>query len=416
VSINKTKGAAVKKASAARSAAATKTKPQAAPKAGTATGATPSGTASIAKDVQVVGVAAVLTRLGRFLWGAIKALIALLGRTIGRVYVFCENWLLDGKKAAHGLAVTRMMFGVVGIGLLATNWRTRLYAFGPGSMWNGEYIASDSEFPRIWLFSLFHKLSIHGGWYTFFYLMLGVLAVLIMLGYRFKLVLPFYFVGWVSFIEANDMLGDQGDNMYRIALLLLFFADPCRVWSLDARRRRKAEAMPDGRGKGHRGPWPLRVWRGEPLLESKPEISSLFNNLALIALTAQVCFVYASGALYKAGGKPWQEGWAVYDPLHTVQFGTWPELSTLATTFGITVAAASWGSIIIQFCFPMMLLTHPTRVIALIGIMGFHLGIALLMGLPWFSLAMIAIDFVFVTERSWTTAAAYTRRLWAKAA
>jgi hypothetical protein len=55
-------------------------------------------------------------------------------------------------------------------------------------------------------------------------------------------------------------------------------------------------------------------------------------------------------------------------------------------------------------------------VIALIGIMGFHLGIALLMGLPWFSLAMIAIDFVFVTERSWTTAAAYTRRLWAKAA
>ncbi|MGO1318999.1 MAG: HTTM domain-containing protein [Galactobacter sp.] len=370
----------------------------------------------VGQSVQVVGVLSLVTRFGRFLASAVKALLTLLGRTTVRVYAFCENWLLDGKKAAHGLAVTRMMFGVVGIGLLATNWRTRLYTFGPGSMWNGEYVASDSDFPRIWAFSLFHKLSIHGGWYTFFYLLLGVLAVLIMLGYRFKLVLPFYFLGWVSFIEANDMLGDQGDNMYRIALLLLFFADPCRVWCLDARRRRTLAALPTGTGKGRRGPWPLRVWRGEPIFESKPEIGALFNNLALIALTAQVCFVYASGALYKAGGKPWQEGWAVYDPLHTVQFGTWPELSTLATAFGITVALASWGSIIIQFCFPAMLLTHPTRVIALIGIMGFHLGIAVLMGLPWFSLAMIAIDFIFVTEKSWTAAAAHTRRLWTKAA
>ncbi|MGO3140930.1 MAG: HTTM domain-containing protein, partial [Galactobacter sp.] len=110
----------------------------------------------VGQSVQVVGVLSLVTRFGRFLASAVKALLTLLGRTTVRVYAFCENWLLDGKKAAHGLAVTRMMFGVVGIGLLATNWRTRLYTFGPGSMWNGEYVASDSDFPRIWAFSLFH--------------------------------------------------------------------------------------------------------------------------------------------------------------------------------------------------------------------------------------------------------------------
>lgn len=366
-----------------------------------------------AQPVRVVGLLALAARCARFLGRAVAALWAAFLSTVARVYAFCENWLLDGKKAAHGLAVTRMMFGVVGIGMLATNWRTRLYAFGPGSMWNGEYVASDSEFPDIWLFSLFRHLSVNAGLYTFFYLLLGVLAVLIMIGYRFKLVLPIYFIGWVSFIEAQDALGDQGDNMYRIALLLLFFADPCRVWAVDARRRASAVARTTG---GRRDSWFVRVLRGEPLFARRPEVGSLFNNLALVALTAQVCFVYASGALYKAGGKPWQEGWAVYDPLHTVQFGTWPELSDLATTFGPLVAAASWGSIIIQFSFPLMLLTHPTRVIALIGIMGFHLGIAVLMGLPWFSLAMIAIDFVFVTEKTWANVAARTRTLWAKAA
>ena len=38
--------------------------------------------------------------------------------------------------------------------------------------------------------------------------------------------------------------------------------------------------------------------------------------------------------------------------------------------------------------------------IALVGILSFHLGIALLMGLPWFSLTMIAVDAIFIKDRS----------------
>lgn len=363
------------------------------------------------------GLLAVALRLLRFLrLGAVR-LFCTVRNTAVRVAAFCENWLLDGGKAPHGLAVTRIMFGVAGIGLLLSNWSTRLYSFGPGSLWNGEYVAPGSDFPRLWLFSLFRTASANAAAYTAAYIVVLIVAVLFTLGWRFKLILPVYLVLWISFIEANDMLGDQGDNMYRIALILLLFADPVRVWSLDARRRRRvANKVTEGVGRSQRLSWLARKWAGEPLLAAQPEYRSLFNNLALVALTAQVGFVYASGALYKAGGPPWQEGWAVYDPLHTVQFGTWPELSALVTSWGPAVVVAAWGSIVLQLCFPMMLLTHPTRVMALIGIMSFHIGIGVLMGLPWFSLTMIAIDFIFITEKTWATVIAGTKRTWAKAA
>lgn len=329
-----------------------------------------------------------------FLSGLFQDLIDVITDVGKRGYFWTEAWLLDSKKSLYGLAVTRIVFGVTGFGLLFFNFSTRLYSFGPGSVWNGEAAAAKSDFPKIWIFSVFHDAITNGAVYTFLYLVLMFVAVLFTIGWRFKFVLPVYFVLWVSFIEANDMLGDQGDNMYRIALLFLFFADPAARLSLDARRRRKfAGTFTEST------PWIVRKWRGEGLFDS--QISNLFHNLTLIVLTAQVCFVYVSGALYKAGGTPWSTGYAIYNPLMTDRFGTWPELSQLFTYWAPMVAIISWSSIIIQMSFPLMLLTRPTRILALFGILSFHIGIAVLMGLPWFSLTMIAIDSIFIRDRTW---------------
>ncbi|MFT4235190.1 MAG: HTTM domain-containing protein, partial [Microbacterium sp.] len=206
--------------------------------------------------------------------------------------------------------------------------------------------------------------------------------------WRTKIVLPVYFVLWISFIEMNDAVGDQGDNMYRIALLLMLFADPARHWSLDARRRAKDDF--------------------KTLLPV--EISNLLHNLALVCLAAQVFFVYGSGGLYKAGGDPWKGGYAVYAPLMTERFGTWPVLSRLITDWGPAVTVAAWGSILLQIAFPLMLMRRPTRIIALFGIMSFHVAIGLFMGLPFFSMAMIGIDFIFIRDRTWRRIARAIRR------
>src|SRR5699024_9782473 len=164
-------------------------------------------------------------------------LLGVLGRGLDRGIERAEYWLVDAKHARYGLAITRILLGATALGLLATNFRTRFYGFGSASAWNGEMAQPQSDFPQIWLFSLFHRLAPYDVWFTIAYLVLAALAVAVILGWRMKIVLPIFFVGWVSFIEVNDALGDQGDNMFRITLLTLLFADTAGRWSLDARRR-----------------------------------------------------------------------------------------------------------------------------------------------------------------------------------
>ncbi|MGO1543834.1 MAG: HTTM domain-containing protein [Gulosibacter sp.] len=333
------------------------------------------------------------TTLGIFFGGGITSLLKGAGRLFSTGYAIVENWLIDSKKATYGLAVTRILLGLSAVGLLISNWRTRLYSFGSGSLWNGEGIEPKSDFPSIWLFSAFHHAMPNDLLYSLLYLLLLALAIAFMLGWRTRIVHPIFLVLWVSFIEANDMLGDQGDNMYRIALFFMLFANSSMRWSLDARRREKK------RGPDENNP-PTTEWG---------QVTNIAHNLVLVILTAQVTFVYVSGALYKAGGDPWAGGYAVYNPLMTDQFGTWPWLSELATAWGPMVTVATWGSIIMQLAFPFMLLTRPTRIIGLASILTFHIAIAVLMGLPWFSLAMIAIDSIFVRDRTWKAMATGTR-------
>ena len=312
------------------------------------------------------------------------------------------NWLeemLTGRyHATYGLAVTRILIGLTGLGLILTNFNARHYTFGVGSAWNGEIAEPKSDFPTIWLFSLFHRAVTVPPLFTAMMIGLALLAIVIILGWRTRIVLPIYLVLWVSFIELNDGAGDQGDNAYRMFMIAMLFADTTRRWSLDARRRARNPEFPDNDGG---------QWRWALIMA---------NNLAIVVLAFQVCAIYMSGGLYKAGGEAWQHGFAVYNPLHTQQFGTWPVLSDLMTAWGPMVVAISWGSILFQCAFPFMLFNRYTRIIALLGILSFHLGIALLMGLPWFSLTMIAVDAIFIRDRSFAKVSAYLRHWWASSA
>ena len=322
-----------------------------------------------------------VARFGAFIGSLISATWMAAMNGVGNAIAWFEGWLFSSKKALYGLAVTRIIFGLTAIGLLLSNFSTRLYTFGSGSAWNGELAEPLSDFPKIWIFSAFHAVAANDVAFTALYIVLILLAALFTLGWRFRIVHPLFFVMWVSFIEMNDMVGDQGDNMFRIALIIMFFADPAARWSLDARRREKREWFDEGSSPRH--------------------IGTVLHNLALVALTAQVAFVYGSGGLYKAQGNPWAHGYAVYNPLQTTRFGTWPVLSDLITAWGPMVAIGTWGSILLQGAFLLALLSRPTRLLALFGILGFHVMIGVLMGLPWFSLTLIAIDSIFIRDRSW---------------
>lgn len=316
---------------------------------------------------------------------------------VARGWTTAEHWLLDSKKAQYGISVTRMLIGVHGMLIIAANFSTRYYAFGAGSFWDGQHAYPGSDFARIWLFSWFPFIAASNGGLTFSLIVLFVLALLVTLGWRTKFVLPVYGVFFVSWMEMNDVLSDQSDNMLRMVMIYMLFADSSIRLSLDARRRMRSHATV--RTYAHR-------------VAAVRPYNNLLHNLVLVVMTLHVGFVYMSGALYKAQGQTWANGYAVYNPLHVDRFSTWPELADAVTSWGPAVVAISWGTIVVQMMFLPMLITRVTRILALVAIMGFHVGIGFFMGLPFFSLAMIAIDAIFIRDTTWKHLGRAVRSAW----
>lgn len=323
------------------------------------------------------------------------------------LYAQGEDWILDKKRASYGIAVTRMLLGGSMLGTLLTNFDTRFYTFGAGMAWTGQIQYPTSDFMKIWPFGIFNATTGNTPVFTGLYLLCMVAATSFIIGYRTRISSIVLFVLWVGLIGSNTYVNDQSDNLTRIALIVTFFVALSDRWSLDARRRARFEAKrPTRIGRL----WIVRWWRFQRVL---PEwFTTVFHNFAIIALACQVSFIYVSGGLYKAGGAPWSGGYAIYDPIHVVQFAPWPELSQFVTDWGPGVAFATVLTLTVQISFPLLLLRRGTRIFALIVMLSFHIGIAVLMGLPWFSLAMIALDAIFIRDVTWVEARDGLKRKW----
>lgn len=345
-------------------------------------------------------VSKTLTVLAR-IWSAFwREGPAHLFKVIKGVAATIESWLYDKKRASYGIAIARMLFASAALGLLLTNFRTRFYTYGSGAAWSGQLEEQISSFGESGNYEFFFSIAKNDTAVTLFFIVMMILAGMLLVGYRARIVLPVFLWLWIGFIETPFFGSDQGDNAMRIAMFLMMFTDHSARWSFDAKRRT--------RNADYQGNLLLKLWNGAQVLPSG--LTSLWHNLAIVALSCQVFMIYVSGALFKSTGEPWSEGTAVYGPLATMRFGPWPELSDLVTTMGWTVAAASIGSIVLQVSFPGALLFRWTRIPILFAMVSFHIGIAVLMGLPWFSLAMVGVDAIFIRDVTWTRLANWFKR------
>lgn len=307
-----------------------------------------------------------------------------------------EAWLLDARRATYGVAALRIVVGLTGLGFLAANWSNRHYLWGDASAWL-DPMRTNGGFG--WPFTWFAS-GVSPGWLTVKLLVVAALLVLMTLGWRTRVVIPLVLITWVSLIEANPLYGDQSDNLSRIFLLYLCFADTSARWSLDARRRRGREDAGQHAGQHAGRPAGTRV-------------GNLLHNLAVVAIAGQICIIYVCSGLYKAQGELWQNGTAVYYPLQVGQYRPWPELNDLVTSSSLGVMAATYFSVLIQVFFPVLLIRRGTRVVALVGTAGMHLSIAVLMGLPFFSLFIFAGDLIFVRDRSYAWVGSRVAGWWA---
>ncbi len=283
------------------------------------------------------------------------------------------------------------------------------------------------------------------GWFELVYGLAVVASALLLVGWRTRTMSVLFMVGVLSLQNRSIFIGDGGDNVLHLMAIYLVLTRCGQVWSLDARRAAK-RAGPSGGGPERdvtgvvlwatlglflavaqilglsglswfgSGPfpnvgWGLTFWvlwlshgvwwavrryaPGEPrtVLDM---ISKLIHNGALLVIVVEVCLIYATAGWYKIQGSRWQDGTAVYYPMHLDYFSPWPELSRVLADNGLMIMLITYGTVIVQVAFPFTLFNRRLKNVLLVAMIGEHLSIAFLLGLPFFSLAMITADAVFL--------------------
>jgi hypothetical protein len=356
----------------------------------------------------------------------------------------------ESALGPYQTAVIRIGFAATWLLFLLREFPHRAELYGPDGPWS--WRLADELIGQNGAFTL---LMWSGGrvWFEIVYGFAVLAALLLMLGWRTRTTSVLFMVGVLSLQNRSVFMGDGGDNVVHLMCIYLVFTRCGRVWSLDARRARRAEeahargeAFPDRTGPAL---WAVlglvlaaatalgRV-DGDPMVPSllwgcllaqalwwlvgryartaQPRIlldvvANILHNGALLVIMAEACLIYATAGWYKIQGSRWQDGTAVYYPLHLDYFSPWPALADALAASGTMVMLVTYGTVLVQVAFPFTLLHRRLKNVLLAVMITEHVVIAVVLGLPFFSLAMIAADAVFLP----TT---FLRRLggWAAAA
>ncbi|MFE1264474.1 HTTM domain-containing protein [Streptomyces albogriseolus] len=341
----------------------------------------------------------------------------------------------DSALAPYQTAVLRIGFGLTWLLFLLREYPHRQELYGPDSPWSWDLAAqlvgsNDAFTVLLW--------SDSQVWFEAVYALAVLFSLLLLLGWRTRTMAALFMVGVLTLQNRSVFMGDGGDNVLHIMAVYLVFTRCGQVWSLDARRARRAE---QARARGERtrdrvgpalwavlgfvllvgppaggtdGDWfiPALLWAvwlgqavwwlaGRLVRTDQPRIlldvvANVVHNGALLVIMAEACLIYATAGWYKVQGSRWQDGTAVHYPLHLEYFSPWPSLAELLTASGTLVMLVTYVTVVVQVAFPFTLFNRRVKNVLLSFMILEHAVIAVVLGLPFFSLAMIAADAVFL--------------------
>lgn len=343
----------------------------------------------------------------------------------------------DAAMGPYQAAVIRVGFAATWLLFLLREFPHRQEMYGPDGPWSWDLarrlVADNHAFTAL-------MWSDSQVWFETVYAVAVLSSVLLLAGWRTRTMSVLFMVGVLSLQNRSVFMGDGGDNVIHLMAIYLVGTRCGQVWSLDARRARLAEEA-RARGETSRAPGPDRVgpflwavlglllavvtfaghlgggwqavfwglWAAQALWWAvgrrartpQPRIlldviANAVHNAALFVIMAEACLIYATAGWYKIQGSRWQDGTAVYYPLHLDYFSPWPALSDLLSAHGTIVMLVTYGTVVAQVAFPFTLFNRRVKNVLLAVMMTEHAVIAVVLGLPFFSLAMIAADSVFL--------------------
>ena len=184
------------------------------------------------------------------------------------------------------------------------------------------------------------------------------------------------FIGSVLQPRWNSVPLSAAHGLLMSMLFCLVWAD-CGRLSVDERRRRLRSSTattpePQPVTPSHQPIWPLRLMR------------------------AQVATLYAASGLYKLLGASWRDGSATYHSTHQNVYGRIFYLHPVPPDFEWVFTLMTYGTLLWELSFPLMLLNRMTRRIALATGVMIHLGIWVTMEVGPFSPMILAAYVAFL--------------------
>lgn len=304
----------------------------------------------------------------------------------------------------YAASVLRIGYGLCYLVFLLRELPHREEIWGPDSPWTPAL--ATRLFDQTGWFS-FLTLSDSRSWFDLCYAVALVVCVLFAIGWRTRATSVLFALVVSSFHARAIFMTDGGDNLILLMALYLTATACGRRWSLDARRAaRRARA-------GRPSRWAL--WRATSDLWSqwglaREGLVTALHNCGMFVIAAQVCLLYGSAGLYKVQGGSWQTGTALHYVVNLDLFRPWPALSAPVDSYPLLIAAVGYLTVLIQVAFPFSLFSR-LKYVLLVMLLGMHLGIAVLLGLPLFSAAMIVADAAFLPDRFYRAAARTARRV-----
>lgn len=338
-------------------------------------------------------------------------------------------------------AIVRIGFGLTWFLFLVREYPHRMTLYGPDSPWSfamgKQLVAGNDAFTALlW--------SDSRGWFEVVYAVAVLSSFMLLVGWRTRTASILFMIGVLSLQNRSVFVGDGGDNVIHLMAIYLVFTRCAQVWSVDRWLARRAAAKAEARAEadGEAGApagsdetgvllwavmaaalvaamvagklateWKIAfsvalllqaVWwavkryaPGEPrtLLDI---LANIVHNGAMLVIVVEVILIYSTAGWYKIQGTKWENGTALFFPLHLDDFTPWPALSHALAGNSLMVMLISYGTVIVQVAFPFTLFNRRVKNVLLAVMMLEHASIAILLGLPFFSLAMIAADAVFL--------------------
>ncbi|WP_318245514.1 HTTM domain-containing protein [Cytobacillus stercorigallinarum] len=279
-----------------------------------------------------------------------------------------------------GASLLRILFGIIILYNYIVNYGMRHF------FWHDSGVISDEVYNSMYkvFFSpyglndsvLYFEILYHSGF---------IFALLFTIGFGGKIVHILNYIFYLSLISRNSLISDGGDNIMSLCLLYMIFLNTTAYYSIKVKPQ----------------------WSFPKIL---PEVKSVLHNFALLFIIVQICIMYFFSGIFQVMGEKWNNGTALYYILQVDTFSK-PFWEQILTSNDYFIVLFTYASILVKLAFPFSLFNKWSKYVIVTLMMGFHLGIAIAMGLITFSAIMIAIEVLVFSDKEYKKAFSFLNKL-----